>query len=139
MTKPLSVAVKAIIFHEGKVLLLKRSPEERKNRESHIWDFPGGSVEPGEQVMQALARELKEETSLEANVVGPAYVFDEMKEDKHLVLIKFACDQPTGVIQLSSEHEIYTWIPVDHLDIIDLPGWMVDEIHQAYQIYQALK
>jgi 8-oxo-dGTP diphosphatase len=139
LTKPLKIAVKAILFHAGKVLILRRSPEERKNRESHLWDFPGGSVEPEEQIMTALTREVKEETGLEVKVIAPAYVFDEIQEERHLVLLKFACDQPVGEIQLSTEHDLYLWVPVDQLAETDFPVWMIEEIRRAYRIYLELR
>lgn len=139
MSKPLTIAAKAILFDKGKVLVLRRSPQERKNRESHIWDFPGGSVEPEEPIMTALAREIKEETNLQVKVVAPAYVYDELQEEKHLVLLKFACDQPVGEIQLSEEHDLSIWVPLEELEETPFPDWMKEEIKKAYRVYNELR
>jgi 8-oxo-dGTP diphosphatase len=53
--------VAAIIQHEGRILICRRTSEQ-----SHAlkWEFPGGKVEPGESPGQALARELEEELGL---------------------------------------------------------------------------
>ena len=57
----IGVGVGALIFNnEGRIFLAKRGPEARN--ESGKWDFPGGSVEFGEKVEEALKREIKEET-----------------------------------------------------------------------------
>jgi 8-oxo-dGTP pyrophosphatase MutT (NUDIX family) len=50
--------VAAVIFDEGRVLLQRRDDTGR-------WGLPGGGVEPGESVRQALIREVREETGLE--------------------------------------------------------------------------
>jgi 8-oxo-dGTP diphosphatase len=135
MTKSLKIVAKAIIFQHEKVLVLRRSEAERKSRDSHIWDFPGGSIEPEELILDALSREVKEETGLEIKVVAPAYVYDEFQEGDHLVLVKFACDQPVGEIELSEEHDHYLWISLQDLDQADIPEWMKEEIQRAYRVY----
>ena len=100
MTKPYKIAAKAIIFQNGHVLILRKSLEERMAKDTHGWDFPGGGLEPCEPIMDALAREVMEETGLEVKVVAPAYIYDEIQEEKHLIIVKFACDQPTGDLML---------------------------------------
>jgi 8-oxo-dGTP diphosphatase len=85
--------------------------------------------------MDALALEVKEETGLEVKVVAPAYIYDEIQEEKHLIIIKFACDQPTGDLMLSAEHDLYRWVHLDELDEGEYPEWMKEEIRRAYRIY----
>lgn len=135
MTKPYKIAAKAIIFHDGHVLILRKSLEERLAKDTHGWDFPGGGLEPCEPIMDALAREVMEETGLEVKVVAPAYIYDEIQEEKHLIIIKFACDQPTGELTLSAEHDLYRWVHLDELDEGEYPEWMKEEIRRAYRIY----
>ncbi len=59
--------VAAVIEREGRVLIC-----QRKSGGSHAlkWEFPGGKVEPGEDSVSALARELREELQIEA-AIGP--------------------------------------------------------------------
>lgn len=51
-------AVRAIIRRDGKIALVKSEKE-------HYYKFPGGGIEPGESHMDALAREVREETGLQ--------------------------------------------------------------------------
>ena len=48
------LAIRAFIFHEGKVLLVRE-------KDANWWSFPGGGIDYGEQITQALPRELAEE------------------------------------------------------------------------------
>ncbi|WP_124728025.1 NUDIX hydrolase [Staphylospora marina] len=135
MNKPYKIAAKAIIFERDRVLILRKSREERSAKDSHGWDFPGGGLEPAEPLMDALAREVKEETGLSVKVVAPAYIYDEIQEEKHLIIIKFACDQPSGELVLSPEHESHLWVSMQDLDAGEFPEWMKEEIRRAYRVY----
>ncbi|MCS1350132.1 NUDIX domain-containing protein [Mechercharimyces sp. CAU 1602] len=136
MHKDYKIAAKAIIFEQEKVLVLTRSLAERRSSEHHGWDFPGGGLEPSELLMDGLAREVKEETGLTVRVAGPAYIYDEVKEDKHLVVIKFSCYEPKGDVRLSEEHDRFEWIEMSKLDQSGLPEWMKDEVKRAYALYR---
>lgn len=135
MSKPYKIAAKAIIFNQDRVLILRKSEEERSAKDTHGWDFPGGGLEPAEPLMDALAREVMEETGLQVKVVAPAYIYDEIQEEKHLIIIKFACDQPTGELVLSPEHEKYYWVHMNELNDGEFPEWMKEEIRRAYRVY----
>lgn len=58
--------VNAVFVRDGKVLLAKRSPH-RKNYPD-LWSFPGGHVETGESLEQALVREVREEMAVQPTV-----------------------------------------------------------------------
>ena len=60
--RPIS-AVAGVIVHNQNVLLVK------KNATDNIWSFPGGAVELGETLQNALIREVHEETSIEVDVL----------------------------------------------------------------------
>lgn len=57
----------AILVHEGRVLLVRRSINERFL--PGVWGVPCGKVEPGEKVDDAVVRELREETELVGTVI----------------------------------------------------------------------
>jgi len=57
--------VAAVIERNGSVLICQR---KRGKRHALKWEFPGGKVEPGEQLPEALARELREELTIEARI-----------------------------------------------------------------------
>lgn len=65
---PVDVAVAVLIRADGSVLLAKRP---RSKVYAGYWEFPGGKVEPGEAVEAALAREIREELSLEIDRAYP--------------------------------------------------------------------
>ncbi|UCG95713.1 MAG: NUDIX domain-containing protein [archaeon] len=64
----IGVGVGALIFNsEGKVFLAKRGPKARN--EPGRWDFPGGGVEFGEKIEDAIRREIKEEFDMDIEVL----------------------------------------------------------------------
>jgi 8-oxo-dGTP diphosphatase len=60
------LAVSAGIFRDGKILLVRRAREPAKG----VYTFPGGRVEYGESLTDALTREIREETGLVIEIVG---------------------------------------------------------------------
>ncbi|MFW3461276.1 NUDIX hydrolase [Streptomyces microflavus] len=63
-----------ITDEDGRVLLLRRRPDDFLGG---LWELPGGGVEPGERLVDALCREVLEETGLTVTgVTGHAGTFD---------------------------------------------------------------
>ncbi len=62
----------AAVFREGAVLLIERAKGALKGR----WSLPGGHIEPGETAMAAAAREVLEETGVQADIGGLVDVHD---------------------------------------------------------------
>src|SRR3972149_3104851 len=60
------LAVSAAIVRDGKVLLVRRARNPARN----LYTLPGGAVEIGETLAEAAAREVREETALEIDVIG---------------------------------------------------------------------
>jgi 8-oxo-dGTP diphosphatase len=71
--KTTEVAVGVLLRPDGAVLLADR-PEGKPY--AGYWEFPGGKIEPGEDVQQALARELHEELGIEIGAALPWFVFE---------------------------------------------------------------
>jgi 8-oxo-dGTP diphosphatase len=68
MSAPVDVAVAVLIRPDGAALLARR-PESKVY--SGYWEFPGGKVEPGEPVSDALRREIREELGVEIERAYP--------------------------------------------------------------------
>ncbi len=93
-------AVGALILREGRVLLVKRGQPPARGE----WSIPGGVVEVGETLLEAVIREVSEETGLSV-IVGPVVeVVDRIHRDAagrveyHYVIADFLCrerDVPT--------------------------------------------
>ena len=67
---PPRIAARAIILHEGRLLLVNAWP----GGQSDLWCAPGGGVERGQSLTETLIREVAEETGLRIGVGEPALV-----------------------------------------------------------------
>ena len=109
----------AFIEHDGRVLILRRGQEPHRGE----WDLPGGFVEMGESPEEAIARELREETGLEADsweVIG-AYK-SRYGPGRWTVDIGFhaRCSRPS--VTLSSEKSEYRWVSLDEMPSLAFEG-----------------
>lgn len=68
------VVVAGIVMKEGKVLILQRHREE--DTRPNLWELPGGKREELKSFVEALIREVKEESGLDVEVLMPIAVFD---------------------------------------------------------------
>lgn len=107
MKEEFRITVKAIIFNQGRILLLKR---KKTSRDGHgFWELPGGGLRFGESLEEALQREVLEETSLHVTVIQPVYTFNAIREEKKLqkVGIAFLCTCDVFHVSISKEHLEY--------------------------------
>lgn len=83
------LAVRAVIVSEGRLLLVNAWP----GGVSDLWCAPGGGVEVGQALPEALAREVKEETGLTVAVGAPCLVneFHDPARGFHQVEVFFRC------------------------------------------------
>ena len=101
MDNHIHVAVDPVIVKDGKILLIKR----RSNVFAGTWVFPGGMVEYGETVEQAVVREAKEETGLDIEIIRLIGVYSDPKRDPrfHSVGISFLCRVKGGNLLKESD------------------------------------
>ena len=88
------IAVSALIFDEGRVLLAHR-------RDIDWWNLPGGGMEVGETVDEALRREVAEETGLEVEVEQLVGVYS--KPQKQEIVLTFRCHITGGTLTATEE------------------------------------
>jgi ADP-ribose pyrophosphatase YjhB (NUDIX family) len=106
------LAVSAAIFRDGKVLVVRRA---RKPALS-LYTLPGGAVETGETLMQAVTREVREETSLDVEPVALAGHREAIARDaqgrveRHFVILCFAARWLSGEPVLNEELDDARWL-----------------------------
>jgi ADP-ribose pyrophosphatase YjhB (NUDIX family) len=115
------LAVSASIFRDGKVLLVRRARLPALG----IYSLPGGRVEFGETLHEALAREIDEETGLAIEIIGLAGWREVLpaksragSSDRggHYVILSFAARWRAGEIRLNDELDDFQWRAPDALD-----------------------
>ncbi len=106
------LAASIAVFREGRVLLAQRA----KAPALGLWSLPGGRIEPGETLREAVLRELAEEVGVSAEVVGFVDHVEhiEFGEDgslrAHAVIAAFAGLWRGGEPQVSDEAADVRWV-----------------------------
>ena len=95
------VAVAGLVRDAESRVLMIRSPRGD-------WEFPGGQVEEGEDLVTALQREVREETGLTVKVSRLAGVYSNIKS--HIVMFDFLCELVSGELQTSTESLVVEWV-----------------------------
>ena len=105
------LGVGALIFEDGKVLLVERGKDPLKG----FWSIPGGIVEAGEKLEAAIRREVMEETGLEVEALSIFEVFERIMPDSegnpeyHYVLIDYLCRRAGGKLEAASDVSRVAW------------------------------
>lgn len=87
-------AVGVVCLKGDEVLLIRRGTPPRMGE----WSLPGGRIEPGERAIDAALRELREETGVEARILGLIDVVDGIfpEANRHYVLIDYVAEWTSG-------------------------------------------
>lgn len=94
------VAVGAVLVDRGgRVLLIQRGQAPNQGK----WTLPGGRVEWGESLEEALARELRAETGLTARLGPLAEMLEYIDERFHYVILDYLMTDPEGVLQAGED------------------------------------
>ena len=104
--KPIHVAVGVITDPQGEVLIAKR---HRHRHQGGLWEFPGGKVEKGERVFDALRRELKEELDITVESASPLIKIAHAYPDRNVLLDVWRVDHFHGEA-FGREGQTITWV-----------------------------
>ena len=107
------IGVFALIFEEEDHVLVGR------RRDYDIWNLPGGAMEAGETVTEAIAREVKEETGLVVEVERLVGVYS--KPYRSEVVLTLQCRPVSGELRPTAEATEWHYFPVDELPRSLLP------------------
>jgi len=112
------VGVGGILLEGSRVLLVRRGVEPLRGE----WSIPGGAVEVGEPLAEALVREVLEETGLQAQVLGLVEVLDRILRSEdgrvqyHYVLLDYLCRPVGGELRASSDVLDARWVDRSELE-----------------------
>ena len=138
------VAVSGLISHPNGKILLIRSPRRG-------WEFPGGQVEKGENLIEALQREIQEESGVTTSIGSLVGVYSNIKSPSKLIF-GFLGDYVSGELTTSAESIETEWVtrhsvlqrishPViyDRIkDMLDFSGRVIYRVYttEPYQIFE---
>ncbi|MEM7033012.1 MAG: NUDIX hydrolase [Chloroflexota bacterium] len=118
------VAVGALVMFEDKVLLVKRG----KPPASGVWALPGGRVEWGESLIQAVQREVIEETGINIEVGKIIYTFDSITRNDqggiafHYIIIDFLAHpvEPVSEPVADDDADDAAWLTLDQINALPM-------------------
>ena len=132
------LAVSAAIVRAGQVLVVRRARSPAQG----LFSLPGGVVERGETLTQALIREVQEETSLTIEPVGLAGFRETITLDRdnrverHFVILPFAARWLAGEPVLNEELSEARWLrPAELTGLPTTPG-LAEIVTAAYKLLQ---
>ncbi|UCF83417.1 MAG: NUDIX hydrolase [Desulfobacteraceae bacterium] len=127
------VGVAAVIFSGESVLMARRNQEPGRGQ----WSLPGGGVELGESLLDALRRELLEEISIKVDIGGLIGVFDRVIRDRenkvryHYVLIDFWGWITSGQPRHGSDISELRFVPLEELDLFEISKEIKETVRKA--------
>ncbi len=111
----------ALVERDGRVLLARRALEPRRG----LWDFPGGFLNEQEHPLDALHRELLEETGLEIEILEFLGIFMDPYDGRTILSLTWLARPAGGVEQAADDVAELRWFAADELppdEQIAFPG-----------------
>ena len=129
------LGVGALIFRDDAILLVERGKEPLKG----LWSLPGGAVETGERIEDAIRREVLEETGLHVEPVSLATIFERImpddsgKTEYHYVLVDYICRITGGQAQPATDVSALVWVKEEDLANYALTEGTLAVIQEAFR------
>lgn len=128
MTDVVLAAGAVVVDAQGRVLLVKRGEEPEKGR----WSVPGGSVDPGETLVEAAAREAYEETGLHVEIIRELWVATVPTGDgRQFEIHDFLATVTGGTLTAGDDADDARWIDPNELDALPLTTGLADYLERA--------
>jgi 8-oxo-dGTP diphosphatase len=134
-TRP-HLAVSAAIFRAGRILIVRRAYPPAQG----LYTLPGGGVELGETLEQAVIREVREETALDVEPLALAGYRQVIARDgdgrieRHFVILPFAARWVAGDVSLNEELSEAHWLEPSELSGLDTTEGLADIVAAAWEI-----
>ncbi|AIQ51863.1 NUDIX hydrolase [Paenibacillus sp. FSL R7-0331] len=124
-SRSIIVAVKGIIVFQGRILIVRRAAADVVGAGS--WECPGGKIDFGEGLEDALEREIAEETGLSVTVGAVAYAASFLTDPgRQVIIITYHCQSENNIVLLSEEHADYQWCTRSQLQQLLPPGILAE-------------
>jgi ADP-ribose pyrophosphatase YjhB (NUDIX family) len=136
MTTRPELAISAAIFRSGRVLLVQRARAPARA----LWTLPGGRVETGETLVNAVTREVMEETGLTIRVGELAgYRESILDQDvpgrgRHFVILPFAAEWVAGDVKLNEELGDHRWCEVEAATDLPTTEGLIEILRNAERL-----
>jgi ADP-ribose pyrophosphatase YjhB (NUDIX family) len=132
------IGVGGVVVADGRVLLARRAKPPLLGR----WSIPGGTVELGETLKEALVREMAEETRLEVEPLEVLAVFDRIQREGgevvfHYVIVDYLCRHVSGSARAGSDAAEVAWAGPDELERFDLTAKANEVVTEAFRLASA--
>ena len=115
MARP-QIAIGAIVIHDRALLMVQRANDPGKG----LWSLPGGRVEQGEYLADALRREVREETGLEVEIGELAGILEVPGNDLHYVILDFHATVDSSIEPTpGTDASDVGWVPLDQVATLD--------------------
>lgn len=125
----------AIIFNNDmEVLLLQRSDYQDQWMPSK-WSLVGGAVDDGEEPVEAVEREIKEETNLDINKFIEKFVLQRNEDSvEHMFIAKYNGENDD--VKLDKENQDFGWFDINNIDHLDTVPNLLDYVRLAVEKYE---
>jgi 8-oxo-dGTP diphosphatase len=130
------VGVGGVAISNGQVLLIRRKSPPLEGE----WSIPGGMLEVGENLREAVKRELAEETGVDVRVGQLIEVFDRIfldadaRPEYHYVILDYLCEVSSGTARAGSDASEVAWAAETDLDKFRLTETATRIIKRAFEM-----
>lgn len=112
MENKMVVVVKGIVCCKDQILIVRRSKKDEIG--AGAWECPGGKIEFGEQLKDALHREIREETGLLVDIKELLYASTFQTHSwRQIIILTYLCVTEEKEVVLSEEHSDYRFVSPD--------------------------
>lgn len=118
-----------VVGPDGRVFLM------RSKKWSDNYALPGGHIEVGERMEDAVIREVKEETGLDVYdihfICHQEFIFDDIFcEKRHFIFFDFACRTDSTTVELNDEAQSHVWVTVDEAESLLVDPYTRRVVHE---------
>ncbi len=124
-----------MIFDGDSILLVERAGEPLKG----YWSLPGGLLETGEKIEDAVRREVREETGLDVELLYRFDLFERiMRDDQgraeyHYVLVDYVCRVTGGAPHAADDASRVEWVPRAKLGDYKITAGTLEAVERAFE------